>query len=279
MMPASAPAAPVRGNSAAAVRRAGGWRCRPGASRAGGWNAATGGAPGRALHARGAASGASITRGLRRRSSSPCRSNTPRRRAGDAACVSGRAASCTTRLRNRGGPGRSRPCTRFSLRRNRPPRRCRRPAAPRPWRACPDAPMPQGLALPPGTFCRHGRRPAERDQRLRGALESRMDGLLWADARGPAASRPARRVPQPVGRGFQHRWSARWSSACPRGWTPTPRWPGRATNWSRTCRCWARRMLSGGVYALVGPTGVGKTTTLAKLARAASRARATRSPC
>ena len=68
------------------------------------------------------------------------------------------------------------------------------PQAPRPPAApmarMPDAPMPQGLALPPGTL------PADTAaglqnaiSALRGALESRMDGLLWGGRQGPRAGR------------------------------------------------------------------------------------------
>ena len=165
MMPASAPAAPVRVEipplpSAAPVRM----EMRAlGASRAGahGNAAIAGGAPGpRARHARGAASGASRLRGLRRRSSSPCRSNTPRAAAGDAARVSGRAASLRTTGRATRGQaaGRARCAGRAHARGSARAATARRadaagsppPAAP--MARMPDAPMPQGLALPPGTL-------------------------------------------------------------------------------------------------------------------------------
>ena len=109
----------------------------------------------------------------------------------------------------------------------------------------PDAPMPQGLALPPGTL------PADTAaglqnaiSALRGALESRMDGLLWAAARPGREPAGAALFRSLLDAGFSTKLVRTLVERMPEGWTPTPRWPGRATNWSRTCRCWARRIRS-----------------------------------
>ena len=148
------------------------------------------------------------------------------------------------------------------------------PQAPRPPAApmarMPDAPMPQGLALPPGTL------PADTAaglqnaiSALRGALESRMDGLLWGGRQGPGR--------EPAGAAlFRSLLDAGFSTKLVR--TLVERMPEGLD--ADAALAWARNelvthlpvlgsedtFLSGGVYALVGPTGVGKTTTLAKLA-------------
>ena len=92
---------------------------------------------------------------------------------------------------------------------------------------------------------RHGRRPAERDQRL-----ARRAGKPHGR---PALGRPPGAGREPAGAalfrslldaGFSTKLVRTLVERMPEGWTPTPRWPGRATNWSRTCRCWARRIRS-----------------------------------
>ena len=130
--------------------------------------------------------------------------------------------------------------------------------------------MPQGLALPPGTL------PADTAaglqnaiSALRGALESRMDGLLWGGRQGPGR--------EPAGAAlFRSLLDAGFSTKLVR--TLVERMPEGLD--ADAALAWARNelvthlpvlgsedtFLSGGVYALVGPTGVGKTTTLAKLA-------------
>ena len=145
------------------------------------------------------------TRGLRRRSSSPCRSNTPRRSRRRRRPRIGPRRKPRNRPRNPRPAGRAhaRGSARAATAAAPMPQAPRPPAAP--MARMPDAPMPQGLALPPGTL------PADTAaglqnaiSALRGALESRMDGLLWGgrQARPRAGRRGA--VPQPVGRGFQH---------------------------------------------------------------------------
>ena len=187
-----------------------------------------------------------LTRGLRRRSSSPCRSNTPP----PATPPAYRAAPQAQPARNpRPAAGRPlrrpRPCTRLSPRRNRPPRRCRRlPAARRAHGAharCADA---AGTGVAAGDLARrHGRRPAECDQRLarRAGKPHGRPALGRPPGREPAGAALFRSL---LDAGFSTKLVRTLVERMPEGWTPTPRWPGRATNWSRTCRCWARRIRS-----------------------------------
>ncbi|WP_409558423.1 flagellar biosynthesis protein FlhF [Achromobacter sp.] len=143
------------------------------------------------------------------------------------------------------------------------------PAAPSMART-PDAPVRQLPAMPPSNL------PADTAaglqdaiSALRGALESRMDGLLWGGRQGPGR--------EPAGAAlFRSLLDAGFSTKLVR--TLVERLPqGLSTE---AALSWARNelvthlpvvrsedeFLAGGVYALVGPTGVGKTTTLAKLA-------------
>ncbi|HEY9317389.1 MAG TPA: flagellar biosynthesis protein FlhF, partial [Achromobacter sp.] len=104
---------------------------------------------------------------------------------------------------------------------------------------------------------------------LRGALETRMDGLLWGGRAGsgrePAAAALFRSL---LDAGFSTKLVRTLVERLPQGMG------------ADAAQAWARNelmthlpvvasedeFLAGGVYALVGPTGVGKTTTLAKLA-------------
>lgn len=149
------------------------------------------------------------------------------------------------------------------------------PAAPQPPAApsmarMPDAPVRQLPAMPPSNLpvdTAAGLQDAI--SALRGALESRMDGLLWGGRQGPGR--------EPAGAAlFRSLLDAGFSTKLVR--TLVERLPqGLSTE---AALSWARNelvthlpvvrsedeFLAGGVYALVGPTGVGKTTTLAKLA-------------
>ena len=133
----------------------------------------------------------------------------------------------------------------------------------------PDAPVrpPQGLPaqLPADTAA--GLQDAI--SALRGALESRMDGLLWGGRQGPGREPAAAAL-------FRSLLDAGFSTKLVR--TLVERLPQGLS--AEAALSWARNelvthlpvvrsedeFLAGGVYALVGPTGVGKTTTLAKLA-------------
>ena len=142
-------------------------------------------------------------------------------------------------------------------------------AAP-PMGRMPDAPVRPPQGLPPANL------PADTAaglqdaiSALRGALETRMDGLLWGGRQGPGR--------EPAGAAlFRSLLDAGFSTKLVR--TLVERLPqGLSTE---AAQSWARNelvthlpvvrsedeFLAGGVYALVGPTGVGKTTTLAKLA-------------
>lgn len=143
------------------------------------------------------------------------------------------------------------------------------PAAPAMGRT-PDAPVRPAQGLPPANL------PADTAaglqdaiSALRGALETRMDGLLWGGRQGPGREPAAAAL-------FRSLLDAGFSTKLVR--TLVERLPqGLSTE---AALSWARNelvthlpvvrsedeFLAGGVYALVGPTGVGKTTTLAKLA-------------
>lgn len=134
----------------------------------------------------------------------------------------------------------------------------------------PDAPLRNGPGVPPAALpgdAAAGLQDAI--SALRGALESRMDGLLWGGRQGPGR--------EPAGAAlFRSLLDAGFSTKLVR--TLVERMPAGMT--SDAALAWARNelvthlpvlgsedeFLGGGVYALVGPTGVGKTTTLAKLA-------------
>ncbi|OZI44993.1 flagellar biosynthesis protein FlhF [Bordetella genomosp. 5] len=136
----------------------------------------------------------------------------------------------------------------------------------------PDTPMPGTAGLP--GLPMHSALGAEPSVQaaidaLRGALESRMDGMLWGNR---AQTR------EPVNAGlFRTLLEAGFSMPLVRALLE--RLPEHLD--ARQAMAWARNELvthlpvlraeedffsGGGVYALVGPTGVGKTTTLAKLA-------------
>lgn len=150
-----------------------------------------------------------------------------------------------------------------------PPARELPPAAPAMARM-PDAPLRNGPVVPPAALpgdAAAGLQDAI--SALRGALESRMDGLLWGGRQGPGR--------EPAGAAlFRSLLDAGFSTKLVR--TLVERMP-QGMN-AEAALAWARNelvthlpvlgsedeFLGGGVYALVGPTGVGKTTTLAKLA-------------
>lgn len=137
----------------------------------------------------------------------------------------------------------------------------------------PDAPMPGAANPQPAPLdasYQAGRQVQAAINALRGSLESRMDGLLWGGANGPGA--------EPVNAMlFRVLLEAGFSMPIVR--TLIERLPAGCDR--QAALTWARNELvthlpvlrsedeflrDGGVYALVGPTGVGKTTTLAKLA-------------
>jgi len=137
----------------------------------------------------------------------------------------------------------------------------------------PDAPMPGAVNPPPPPLNANyqaGMQVQAAINALRGSLESRMDGLLWGGSNGPGA--------EPVNAMlFRVLLEAGFSMPIVR--TLIERMPADCDR--QAAMIWARNELvthlpvlrsedeflsDGGVYALVGPTGVGKTTTLAKLA-------------
>lgn len=151
-----------------------------------------------------------------------------------------------------------------------PPARELPPVAPSPMARMPDAPLRNGPGMPPAALpgdAAAGLQDAI--SALRGALESRMGGLLWGGRQGPGR--------EPAGAAlFRSLLDAGFSTKLVR--TLVERMPQGMS--AEAALAWARNelvthlpvlgsedeFLGGGVYALVGPTGVGKTTTLAKLA-------------
>jgi len=105
---------------------------------------------------------------------------------------------------------------------------------------------------------------------LQGALESRLDGLLWGGADAPGRE-PLRAslFRLLLDAGFSARLARAMLERLPGGLAQQ-----EARSWVRNelvthlpvLACEDDLLARGGVYALVGPTGVGKTTTLAKLA-------------
>lgn len=131
----------------------------------------------------------------------------------------------------------------------------------------PDAPMPRVV---PALRAETGDPMQAALDALRGSLESRMDGLLWGGPQGPGAE-PVKAAllrsllecgfSMPLVRSLLERLPADMDRHA-------------ALAWSRNelvaslpvLRDEDELLADGGVFALVGPTGVGKTTTLAKLA-------------
>ncbi|MEN5067074.1 flagellar biosynthesis protein FlhF [Achromobacter aegrifaciens] len=149
------------------------------------------------------------------------------------------------------------------------------PSAPQPAPApamarMPDAPLRQPPVLPSAVM------PADAAaglqdaiSALRGALESRMDGLLWGGRQGPGREPAGAALFRSLlDAGFSTKLVRTLVERLPEGMTPEA-----SLSWARNelvthlpvLRS-EDEFLAGGVYALVGPTGVGKTTTLAKLA-------------
>ncbi|EHK67390.1 flagellar biosynthesis protein FlhF [Achromobacter arsenitoxydans] len=150
-----------------------------------------------------------------------------------------------------------------------PPAAAPAPAAPSMART-PDAPVrqpqvPSSAGLPADTAA--GLQDAI--SALRGALETRMDGLLWGGRQGPGREPAAAALFRSLlDAGFSTKLVRTLVERLPQGMSPEA-----ALSWARnelvTHLPVVRsedEFLAGGVYALVGPTGVGKTTTLAKLA-------------
>lgn len=101
---------------------------------------------------------------------------------------------------------------------------------------------------------------------LRGSLESRMDGLLWSQGREPVNAGLFRALLEagfsmPLVRALLQRLPAQLDASQARDWARN-----ELLTHLPVLRNEEDFLAQGGVIALVGPTGVGKTTTLAKLA-------------
>ncbi len=127
------------------------------------------------------------------------------------------------------------------------------------------APPPAASSLAPDTAAGL----QEAISALRGAMETRMDGLLWGGrpgaARDPAVAGLFRTL---LDAGFSTKLVRALVERLPKGLSTEA-----AVSWARNelvthlpVLSSEDKFLAGGVYALVGPTGIGKTTTLAKLA-------------
>jgi flagellar biosynthesis protein FlhF len=107
---------------------------------------------------------------------------------------------------------------------------------------------------------------------LRRLVESQLAGIAWGDMarHHPVRAQVLRRL---VGLGFEPRLASALVAAVPPDLDLAQGWRRALALVARRIRIGADRILSeGGRYALVGPTGVGKTTVIAKLAaRAALR--------
>jgi flagellar biosynthesis protein FlhF len=105
-------------------------------------------------------------------------------------------------------------------------------------------------------------------KRMRGLLESQLSGFAWGELarRDPVKAELMRTL---LGAGFSPLLSRQLVDAMPKGLDHDKgiKWIKAAlTHNLRVVESGADFITRGGVYALVGPTGVGKTTTVAKLA-------------
>jgi len=104
-------------------------------------------------------------------------------------------------------------------------------------------------------------------QSLKGLISRQFDTLRWFDdiARDPVQAALARRM---MAAGFSLRLARTLIGRLPAGYTDAQAQAWLSMVLQRNLRCVPREegLDSGGVYALLGPTGVGKTTTTAKIA-------------
>lgn len=104
-------------------------------------------------------------------------------------------------------------------------------------------------------------------QAMRGVLEAQLGGLVWGDLqrREPAQARLLREL---LACGFSPGLARFVSGNLPKGTDAQAAlaWVRRVLAQNLRCAAHDEIVAAGGVYALVGPTGVGKTTTAAKIA-------------
>jgi flagellar biosynthesis protein FlhF len=109
---------------------------------------------------------------------------------------------------------------------------------------------------------------AEEMKRMRSLLEAQLSGFAWGELgrKDPLKAELLRTL---LGAGFSPQLSRQLIAALPKGLDQ-----GKGMKWLKAALVHNLRVVEpgadfitrGGVYALVGPTGVGKTTTVAKLA-------------
>ena len=105
-------------------------------------------------------------------------------------------------------------------------------------------------------------------KRMRSLLESQLSGFAWGELarKDPLKAELMRTL---LGAGFSPQLARQLTDALPKGldFERGLKWIKAAlTHNLRVVEAGADFIMRGGVYALVGPTGVGKTTTVAKLA-------------
>lgn len=103
---------------------------------------------------------------------------------------------------------------------------------------------------------------------LRGMVEGQLAGFAWKDLTRSSPVQ-AELIRELLGRGFSPGFARALSTRMPTLYdrTRAMRWARQVLANSLRCVVAGEDIVSkGGVYALVGPTGVGKTTTVAKLA-------------
>jgi len=103
---------------------------------------------------------------------------------------------------------------------------------------------------------------------LRGMVEGQLAGFAWKDLTRSSPVQ-AELIRELLGRGFSPGFARALSTRMPTLFDRTRalRWARQVLSNSLRCvRAGDDIVSKGGVYALVGPTGVGKTTTVAKLA-------------
>ena len=111
-----------------------------------------------------------------------------------------------------------------------------------------------------------GRQVIREIQSMRGVIESQLSGLVWSDlqSRDPARAQLLRDL---LASGFSPKLARSLTERLPAGSAQElHKWAKSALAKNLPAATGDEIVARGGVYALMGPTGVGKTTTTAKLA-------------
>ncbi|MGE4244081.1 flagellar biosynthesis protein FlhF [Ramlibacter sp.] len=102
-------------------------------------------------------------------------------------------------------------------------------------------------------------------RQMRSTITNQIAGLAWFDSvrRSPAQTRLLRLM---IGNGFSPALARRFVDALPADAPDAEQWLAQILAHNLRCSEAEAIQQQGGVFALVGPTGVGKTTTTAKIA-------------